>query len=253
MSSNPRTNYNNAVKKTQKKCFISGVNSPQAENAHIIPLNTLIEIGYKEHAENGHNNLMLSKNLHATFELENNIPTWTFERISEIGLKYTKYKLIILSKPCFLEEQEYENDIFKIDSFKVPYLELHYGICCNLYKIEKYEKFHLYNLSQKGMLFINMFQKYLKHINKTPDNKRKPEKSKSKKQKKIKLNNGCIDKEDQQYEVKNILKDKYDRLNEIQLYLIEWVGTDKKGRKWKNTWEPEDNINKDLIVKYLKS
>lgn len=254
-SSNSRTNYNNNVKKTSKKCFITAVTSPQAENAHILPLNTCLELGYKIEAEDGNNHLQLSKNLHATFELENNIPTWTLERISEIGEKYTTYRLKILAKPYFLEEQLYKNKIFEIDSFKVPYLEIHYGLCCNIYGIEKHDDFKLYNLMDEKFRFLNIYQKYVNYIEKT-SRKRTIETQEIKNpiiSKKIKNKAGCIDKLDQQYLVKNIVDHKYDRIKESKMYLIQWDGKDKKGKKWKNTWEPEENINSVLIEKFLKS
>lgn len=254
-SSNSRTNYNNNVKKTSKKCFITAVTSPQAENAHILPLNTCLEIGYKIEAEDGNNHLHLSKNLHATFELENNIPTWTLERISEIGERYTTYRLKILDKPYFLEEQLYKNKIFEIDSYKVPYLEIHYGLCCHIYGIKTHDNFKLYNLMDEKFRFLNIFQKYVKYIDKS-SRKRTSETEEIKKPiifKKLKNKTGCVDKDDQQYLVKKILKHKYDRINEINIYLIEWDGKDQRGKKWKNSWEPAENINSDVIQEYLNS
>ena len=37
-----RTNFNKNVKISYKKCFITEVTAPQAEYAHIIPLNTCL-------------------------------------------------------------------------------------------------------------------------------------------------------------------------------------------------------------------
>ena len=253
-SSISRTIYNNNVKKTSKKCFITAVTSPQAENAHILPLKTCLELGYKIEAEDGNNHLQLSKNLHATFELENNIPTWTLERISEIGEKYTTYRLKILDKPYFLEEQLYKDKIFEIDSFKVPYLEIHYGLCCDIYGIDKHDKFKLINLMDETFRFLNIYKNYSNYLKKPRKRNNETQEIKNPiSPKKIKNKAGCIDKYDQQYLVKNIVGHKYDRKKESDVYLIEWDGKDKKGKKWKNTWEPEENISSVLIEQFLKS
>jgi len=262
-NTNTRNNYNNNVKKSSTKCFISKVSSPQAENSHILPLNTCEVLGYKEHAESGNNHLFLSKNLHVTFELEKRTPTWTLERVGDIGPVETKYKVKILDKPRFLEEQKYKDKIYSIDSFKVPYLEIHYGLCCNLYGI-KFSPFYLINLLDKSFIFYNMFQEYLEYINKKdektdekPDEKTDEKTNKKKRKKKSSEINTKPDKkkrkkDDNSLELYNVTKI-LDHRPDTNTFYIEWEGVDENGKKWENQWIPKTYITDYTIQEYFKN
>lgn len=245
-NSHHRNNYNKNVKICYKKCFISGVTAPQAEYAHIIPLNTCINLGYEKHSESAHNSLILSKNLHGTFELENNIPTYSFLRIDDkIGKKTTKFKLVILSKPNYLEEQEYEDQIFEIDSFKVPYLDLHYKICCYLHKIND-QKISLLSVNREFFIIFNKYKKYYEEKPTViqPARKKRPI---------CEITDGCLDRDDDQWKVKKILKHRFDRIREQNIYLIKWDGKKKNGRSWSDSWHAEEDISSCLVEEYLKT
>ena len=228
-----------------KECIITGLNPPQVDYAHIIPLNLCLELykfngsqdAYLEEAAYANGNMLpLNKNLHSTYELENFIPTWTLKRIGIKGRTRTNYKLIILKNSLILEEQQYENEIYSISNIKIPYLDLHYKICCYHYNI-KDDDISLLSYNRNMFSIFCIYKKY-----------------RESKPKNIELNNKkrkligdecCINKEDQLWVIKRILKKRC--IKNKTSFLIEWDGRDKNGRKWKDSWEPEQNIPPDII------
>ena len=239
-----RTIYNKNVKITNKSCFITNVTAPQAEYAHIIPLKTCVDLGYPEHAKSGHNSLTLSKNLHGTFELENNVPTFSFLRLEEKQIDTTKYKLVIFHKPNYLEEQNHDGRIFEMKSFKVNYLDLHYKICCYLYDVKPDDSISLLTYKPE---FFTIFLKYKKYCNELISGKitiESESEERERKRKRVTNVDGCIDKADSQFRVTKILRQRDD------LYLIKWNGKNKNGRSWADTWEPKCNIHTDLIKEF---
>merc|ERR1711915_623685 len=60
---------------------------------------------------------------------------------------------------------------------------------------------------------------------------------------------GDEDPDDMEYEIEAILKKRTLKKNMVE-YLIKWKGFDDSGD---NTWEPKDNIEKDLLIAFERS
>ena len=144
-----------------------------------------------------------------------------------------------------LTENKYIDKIININKNSKPFILFHNKIFNYSWNIKDEIKIN-------DSLKICYFDWISKCINKYNINKSKNKsinKSKNKsKNKKInphnfKYSNGM-------YSVKKILSKRFCSITKKYIYKIKWNGKDKNEKYFKNTWEPEINLSKDLIKNY---
>lgn len=230
-------------KKNDSKCIISGVDSTQCEYAHIIPETLCTNNNLLLYSWNSYNGLFLSSNIHKSFEIAlGKKPNFTFNIIDEDNTYlYCMLKISTESIIKNLTENKYINKIFNINKNSKPFIIFHNKIFNYSYNITD-------NIQINDSLKICYYDWISQYINKYNIKKNK----KSKKSKNIKKNENStnLKYDNGMYSVKKILSKSFCHKTKKYIYKIKWNGKNKNGKSFKNTWEPEINLSKDLINIY---
>ena len=225
-------------KKNDSKCIISGVDSTQCEYAHIIPETLCTNNNLLLYSWNSYNGLFLSSNIHKSFEIAlGKKPNFTLKIIDEDN-KYL-YCMLKISKESMeknLTENKYIDKIININKNSKPFLIFHNKIFNYSYNIMD-DNIQINNSLK--ICYYDWITQFINKYNKKKSNK----KNLIKKTTNFKYSNAM-------YSVKKILSKRFCCRTKKYIYKIKWNGKDKNGKYFKNTWEPEINLSKDLIKNY---